>query len=38
MGRVRNDEVTARLRRKRLDERGFLLRQAATGADLASLA
>ncbi len=30
-----NDEVTAWLRRKRLDERAFLLRHAAIGADLA---
>ena len=30
-----NDEVTAWLRRKRLDERAFLLRHAEIGADLA---
>ncbi len=30
-----NDEVTAWLGRKRLDERAFLLRHAAIGADLA---
>ena len=33
-----NDEVTAWLRRKRLDERAFLLRHAEIGADLAVLA
>ena len=33
-----NGEVTAWLRRKRLDERAFLLRQAAIAADLAILA
>ena len=33
-----NDEVTAWLRRKRLDERAFLLRHAEIGADLADLA
>jgi len=33
-----SDEVTAWLRRKRLDERAFLLRQAEIGADLAVLA
>jgi 5-methylcytosine-specific restriction endonuclease McrA len=32
-----NDEVTAWLRRKRLDERAFLLRQAGIAADLALL-
>ena len=33
-----NDEVTAWLQRKRLDERAFLLRHAEIGADLAVLA
>jgi 5-methylcytosine-specific restriction endonuclease McrA len=33
-----NDEVTAWLRRKRLDERSFLLRHAAIRADLTGLA
>ena len=33
-----NDEVTSWLRRKRLDERVFLLRHAEIGADLAVLA
>ena len=33
-----NDEVTAWLRRKRLDERAFLLRHAEVSADLAVLA
>ncbi len=33
-----NDEVTAWLRRKRLDERAFLLRHAEIGADLAVVA
>ncbi len=33
-----NDEVTAWLRRKRLDERAFLLRHGEIGADLAVLA
>ena len=33
-----NDEVTAWLRRKRLDERAFLLRHTEIGADLSALA